>query len=60
MSEKSIEELIKEETENRIKMMSDKDYVFPERINRKDYIAIILLIVICLVLIVLCMTGVIQ
>ena len=46
MSEKSIEELIKEETENRIKIMSDKDYVFPERINRKDYIAIILLIVI--------------
>ena len=46
MSEKSIEELIKEETENRIKIMSDKDYVFPERINQKDYIAIILLIVI--------------
>lgn len=60
MSEKSIEELIKEETENRIKIMSDKDYVFPERINQKDYIAIILLIVICLVLITLCMTGVIQ
>ena len=60
MSEKSIEELIKEETENRIKIMSDKDYVFHERINQKDYIAIILLIVICLVLIVLCMTGVIQ
>lgn len=60
MSEKSIEELIKEETENRIKIMSDKDYAFPERINQKDYIAIISLIVICLVLIVLCMMGVIQ
>ena len=57
--EKTIEELIYEETDLRLKEMASEDYPFPERIDRKDVMGIIAAAGVCLVLIVLCMTGVI-
>ena len=58
--EKSIEELIYEETEQRLKEMSTPSYKFPEKANRTDYIGIAAAVLVCLGLIVLCMTGVIA
>ena len=57
--EKSIEELIYEETDQRLKEMASPDYPWPEKADKKDAVAIIAGIVISLLLIVLCMTGVI-
>ncbi len=57
--EKTIEELIYEETDQRLKEMASPDYVFPEKADAKDVIGIVASIAVCLVLIVLCMTGVI-
>ncbi|MBQ0026111.1 MAG: hypothetical protein KBS79_01890 [Lachnospiraceae bacterium] len=57
--EKSIEELIYEETEQRLKEMSAPDYQFPEKADKKDAIAIVIGICVSLLLIVLCMTEVI-
>ena len=58
--DKSIEELIKEETEDRLKEMSSPAYVFPPKADRKDYCAILAAIVLCGILVLLCMTGVIA
>ena len=58
--EKSIEELIYEETEKRLKEMSDPGYVFPPKANKNDYLAIMSLCGISLLLIILCMVGVIN
>ncbi len=58
--EKSIEELIYEETEQRLKEMSSPSYTFPEKANRADYIGIAVAVAACIVLIALCMTGVIA
>ena len=58
--EKSIEELIYEETEHRLNEMASPDYLFPGKADKKDAIGILTLIGICLVLIILCMTGVIS
>ena len=58
--EKSIDELIYEETDQRLKEMSSPDYQFPPKADKKDVIGIIAGIGISLVLIVLCMTGVIA
>lgn len=58
--EKTIEELIYEETDERLKEMASPDYKFPPKADRKDAVAIIAAIAVCLVLIVLCMTGVIE
>ena len=57
--EKTIDEMIYEETSKRLKEMSSPDYQFPEKADKKDAIGIIASCAICLVLIVLCMTGVI-
>lgn len=57
--EKSIEELIYEETEKRLQEMAAPDYVFPEKADRKDLIGIVAAAGLCLCLIILCMTGVI-
>ena len=57
--EKSIEELIYEETDLRLKQMASPDYVFPEKADAKDLIGIIASVAVCLVLIILCLTGVI-
>ena len=57
--EKSIEELIYEETDKRLKEMAAPDYQFPQKANLKDAFAIVAGICISLLLILLCMTGVI-
>ena len=57
--EKSIEELIYEETNQRLKEMSAPDYPWPKKADWRDAIAIIAGISISLLLIVLCMAGVI-
>lgn len=57
--EKSIEELIYEETEERLKKMSASNYQFPNQADIKDVVAICLSIGVCLLLIILCMVGVI-
>jgi hypothetical protein len=56
----SIEELIYNETKNRLAIMEKPDYEFPESITKVDVIAIAAGIVICSLLIVLCMMGVIE
>ena len=53
----SIEDLISEETEKRLKEMGDTSYVFPPKASKADYIGIALCVLICLILIILCMTG---
>ena len=60
MKESSIEELINSETAKRLEIMEDSDYDFPKQIGKGDWIAIIVGIVVCLVLIGLCMVGVID
>ncbi len=57
--EKSIEELIYEETDQRLKEMAAPDYRWPGKADGKDAAAIVAACAVCLVLIVLCMTGVI-
>lgn len=56
----SIEELIYNETKNRLAIMEKPDYEFPKSITKVDVIAIVAGIVISLLLIALCMMGVIQ
>ena len=58
--EKSIEELIYEETDQRLKEMASPGYQFPQKADRKDMIGIVVGIVASLLLIVLCMVGVID
>ena len=58
--EESVETVIYEETKKRLKEMSDPSYVFPKKANKKDAYAIIAGISISLILIILCMTGVIN
>ena len=57
--EKTIEELIYEETDRRLKEMAAPDYPWPQKADRKDFIAIVTGICISLFLIFLCMMGVI-
>jgi hypothetical protein len=57
--EKSIEELIYEETDQRLKEMAAPDYPWPKKADKKDVIAIVTGICVSLFLIILCMTGVI-
>ncbi len=57
--EKTIEELIYEEADKRLKLMKSPDYKFPEKADKKDAIGIIAAIAVSLLLIILCMTGVI-
>ena len=56
---KSIEELIYEETDKRLKQMSSPDYLFPKQLDKIDVIVITALIIVSMLLIILCMTGVI-
>lgn len=58
--EKTIEELIYEETDERLKEMAVPDYPWPKKADRTDFIAIATGIGISLLLIILCMTGVIN
>ena len=57
--EKSIEELIYEETDQRLKEMAAPDYPWSRKADKKDAIAIVAGIGVSLLLIILCMTGVI-
>ncbi|PWJ69683.1 hypothetical protein B0O40_2055 [Ruminococcaceae bacterium R-25] len=60
MAEKiDIGKLIDEETEKRLDIMQSPDYEFPKKAGMTDYVFICLSIIISIVLIVLCMTGVI-
>lgn len=59
MDQKPIEQIIYEETEQRLKIMQDKNYVFPEKINGLDMFGIFACLVISIILIVGCTTGVI-
>ena len=58
--EKSIEELIYEETDKRLKEMQAPDYEFPKQANKADWLGILAAVGVSLLLIVLCMTGVIE
>ncbi|MBO4289448.1 MAG: hypothetical protein J5865_05020 [Lachnospiraceae bacterium] len=58
--EKSIEELIYEETDQRLKEMASPDYEFPKKADKWDWIGIAASCAVCLLLIILCMTGVIA
>lgn len=60
MPKEDIGKLIKEETEKRLKIMEDESYVYPEKADKKDYIAISLCVAASIALIVLCMMGVIK
>ena len=57
--EKSIEELIYDETEQRLKEMGSITYQFPKMANKADYIGIVVAALACLALIILCMAGII-
>ena len=59
MTQPSIEEMIYQETEKRLAIMQQPDYEFPARVGKGDVAAIVTAIVVCLTLIVCCMTGVI-
>ena len=56
---KNIEELLYEVTEKRLDIMESKEYKFPEKITKLDGYIIMGIIVLSLVLIILCMSGVI-
>ena len=57
--EKSIEEVITEETERRLKEMSATDYQFPKKADRIDAAGIAIMVGFSAVMILLCMMGVI-
>lgn len=58
--EKSIEQMIYDETEKRLSEMESANYVFPKTIGKADWIGIIAGITACSLLIILCMVGVIK
>lgn len=57
--EKSIEELIYEETDHRLKEMASPNYEFPRQADKWDVIGIVAAAGVSLLLIVLCMAEVI-
>ncbi len=57
---KTIEELIYEETDQRLKEMAASNYTFPKKADKNDVAAILVGIGISLFLIILCMMGVIA
>ena len=59
-NEVSIEKLITEETKRRLDLMEKKDYVFPERFSKMDYLLGGICVGVNLILIILAMCGVIQ
>ena len=58
--EKTIEELIYEETNKRLKEMQAPDYEFPKKATKADWLGIAAAVGCSLLMIVLCMTGVIE
>ncbi|MGM9683271.1 MAG: hypothetical protein ACI3XQ_06710 [Eubacteriales bacterium] len=59
MAKESLEKMIYDETEKRLEEMEQPDYEFPGRIGKADVIGIVAGIVISILLIILCVTGVI-
>ena len=59
MAQESIEKMIYDETEKRLAEMESPEYVFPERAGKDLYIAVAVCVIISIVLLVLCITGVI-
>lgn len=57
--EKTIEELIYEETDRRLKEMRSENYRFPAEADKTDWIGIAAIIGVSALLIILCMAGVI-
>lgn len=60
MNNLSIEKIIYEETEKRLKIMSKEDYEFPKKITKTDWILIWGIVIISVFLVILCMIGVIE
>ena len=58
--EKSIKEIIYDETKARLEEMSSPQYQIPEKANKADYTGIVAVGLLCLVLIALCLMGVIS
>ncbi len=59
MAQESIEKMIYDETERRLKIMEDPNYEFPKRAGKADAAAIVAVVAVSILLIILCMTGVI-
>ena len=59
-NEVSIEKLINEETKRRLDLMEEKDYEFPERFSKMDYLWAGICVGVNLILIILAMSGVVQ
>lgn len=60
MEDKTIGELIYEETKKRLGKMEESDYDFPKTIGTCDWVIIVTCIVVSMILIILCMVGVIA
>ena len=54
-NEQSIEERIQQETGKRLEIMGKPDYPFPQQLKKIDWLAIIITILLCLILIAACM-----
>lgn len=52
MSKNDYEEKLNEEIEKRISEMEQKDYVFPKRFGKRDYIILAAAAAVCLVMII--------
>lgn len=59
MEQESLEKMIYDETEKRLKIMEGSEYVFPKRIGKMDVAGILVAIGLSMLLIILCMLGVI-
>ena len=60
MEQKSIEQLIYQETEERLKEMESDTYEFPKKMTKVDYIIIAVSVIVSLGLIAACMLEVIK
>lgn len=58
--EKSIEQMIYDETEKRLAIMESPDYEYPKTISKADVVGIVVAVAVSALLIVLCMVGVIK
>ena len=52
-NEDKLSQAFYDEIEQRIVQMESNDYLFPKRFSKKDYMVVVLVVVVCLVLIIL-------
>ncbi len=52
-NEDELSQALYDEIEQRIVQMESNDYLFPKRFSKKDYMVVVLVVVVCLVLIIL-------